>query len=338
MVTQADGPLLLVTGATGFVGGHVVDRAIALGMRVRAFVRKESSVRRLQKQGVEIANGSMIDLYSIKAALRSVTHVVHCAAKVGDWGDYKLYHEVNVQGLLYLLEAIGELHDFKRLVHLSSVGVYPFGEHHGTEESDASDEGSIDAYTRTKQEQEKAVRQFVKMDKLPIVMLRPGLVYGPRDRSFIPPLLDLLKRKRFAFVGTGEAVLSNTYIDNLVDAIFLALDKDGIIGEAFNIRDPRPVSRIEFIRTIAERADLEQPQRHLPPWLIQKLTPVMESIWRMIGSENPPLLTKARLKFLVTNLDFSIDKAREKLGYNPPIDFQQGIEKTIQWFCRKSAE
>lgn len=331
-------PLLLVTGATGFVGSHVVDRAVAQGMRVRAFVRNNSSTRRLQKQGVECVVGSMVDLYSIKGALRSVTHVVHCAAHVGDWGDDKLYQEVNVQGLEHLVEAIKELPDVQRVVHLSSVGVYPFQDHHGTVESAANDTGAIDAYTRSKQAQEKIVRRVVKMEKLPIVMLRPGLIYGPRDRTFLPPLLDTLERKRFAFVGTGEAVLSNTYIGNLIDAIFLALDHPDVVGEAFNIRDPRPVSRVEFIRTIIEHGGYPTPTRHLPPWLAIWATSVMEGAWKLFGIERPPLLNRARLKFLMTNLDFSIDKAQAKLGYSPSIDFQQGMETTMQWFNRKGGE
>jgi len=328
--------LLLVTGASGFVGGHVVDEAIAQGWKVRALVRRESNFRRLQKQGAEVVEGALVDLYSLKGAMRGVTHVVHCAAKVGDWGNLRDYRDTNVGGLERMLEAALEAGSLKRFVHLSSVGVYPVGEHHSTNEAAASKEGWIDPYTRTKQEQEQVVRRHIKMDKAPIVMLRPGLTYGPRDRTFIPQVLDGLKRNRIPIIGDGEAVLSNTYIGNLIPAIFLALTQPNVVGDVFNIRDPRPVSRVEFLRTIAERAGYPQPTRKLSPFLAQTLTTLSEAIWGTLGMQPP--LTKAKLKVLMTNLDFSIDRARAKLGYDPQIDFQQGIEKTISWFNKRSGE
>ncbi|MFG0332765.1 MAG: NAD-dependent epimerase/dehydratase family protein, partial [Maioricimonas sp. JB049] len=134
-MSWSDDDLLLVTGATGLVGSHVAERARKLGIRTRALARPTADIRLLQKWDVDIATGSLTEPYAIKGAMQGVTHVVHCAAKVGDWGPVERYREVNVGGLESLLEAASENDRLKRFVHISSLGVYPARDHYGTDES-----------------------------------------------------------------------------------------------------------------------------------------------------------------------------------------------------------
>jgi nucleoside-diphosphate-sugar epimerase len=243
--------LLLVTGATGLVGSHVVEQAKKRGIRTRALVRLNSDVRLLQKWDVEIVTGGMLEPYSIQAAMNGATHVVHCAAKLGDWGRIEPYRDVNVSGLQHLLEAAGRSETLKRLVHVSSMAVYEARDHFGTDETERVKPDGVDAYAVTKVEAEQMLLEYVAREKIPGVILRPGWIYGPRDRTVIPRILERLQDGRFAYLGTGEQLINNTYVGNLVDAIFLALEADGAIGEAFNIRDGRLVDRHEFFGTIA---------------------------------------------------------------------------------------
>lgn len=332
--SSSEDRLLLVTGATGFVGSHVADRARKSGYRVRALCRMESDIRLLQKWGVEIVTGSIVEPYSVQGAVRDVTHIVHCAAKIGEWGEIGPYRDVNVMGLEHLLEAAARSDSLRRLVHLSTQGVYPFRDHFGTEESEPLQAGS-DPYSITKVEAEQLLREFVRRDKVPAVVLRPGWIYGPRDRTVLPRILERMERGQLCFIGSGEQKLSNTYVAHLVDAIFLALEQPGVVGEAFNITDGRLVDRREFFNTIAALADLRPVTRHVPFWLAQGAATLLAGAYRMLNAPDPPILTTAGLKLLGLNLEFSLQKARRMLGYDPQVDFQEAIQTTMDWFRRR---
>jgi nucleoside-diphosphate-sugar epimerase len=126
------------------------------------------------------------------------------------------------------------------------------------------------------------------------------------------------------FLGRGDRVLNNTSVENLCDAILLAVEKPGIDGETFNIRDERLVTREEFINTVADYLKKPHP-KHVPEWLGRLLVRPMERIARLRGQKTPPPLTQAQIKFMTLNLDYSIAKAKRVLGYAPRVDFRQGI-------------
>ena len=128
--------LVLVTGATGLVGSHVAERMLAAGVPTRVLVRSGNDTSLLEQWGAQIAVGDMTDIESLPAAFKDVTVVVHCAAKVGDWGPIEDYRFVNVQGLRNILDAVKASGTLKRFVHVSSLGVYEARDHHGTDESE----------------------------------------------------------------------------------------------------------------------------------------------------------------------------------------------------------
>lgn len=327
--------LLLITGATGLVGSHVAERARGRGIRTRALVRSTADARLLNEWGVDLAPGALTDPYSLKSAMQGVTHVVHCAAKVGDWGPIEQYREVNVRGLQSLLEAAEEAPTLRRFVHISSLGVYPARDHYGTDETTPTSKESIDGYTLTKVESEELFLDHVRRQKLPGLVLRPGFIYGSRDRTVLPRIIERLQDGKFAFLGSGEKLVNNTYVENLVDAIFLALERDDLVGEVFNITDARLVTKRELINTIAEHLGRPKPTKQVPLPVARVVTTMMESLWRLLGKDEAPLLSQARIKFLGLNLDFSNAKARHTLGYEPKVDFAEGMQHTMDWFAKK---
>src|SRR5438552_13838672 len=121
----------LITGATGFVGSHVAEACVARGMRVRALVRPTSDTKLLEKLGVTLHRGDLADAAAIREAVDGVEAIVHCAAKVGDWGSVEDYRAVNVEALRQLLDACKD-RPLQRFVHLSSLGVYAARHHYGT--------------------------------------------------------------------------------------------------------------------------------------------------------------------------------------------------------------
>lgn len=324
--------LLLVTGGTGLVGSHVLETAAARGLRTRALIRASSDHKMLESWGCEIVEGDLADPDSVRRAAEGTTFIVHCAAKVGDWGPVDDYRDVNVRGLESLLSAAESGGGLKKFVHISSLGVYPARDHYGTDESEPVSTEGIDGYTLTKVEAEQLVRDHIETQKLPAVILRPGFIYGPRDRTVLPRILERLRNRQFAYLGSGENLMNNTFVGNLVEAIFLALACDNCLGKCFNIADGRLVSKKEFISTIAEEAGFSQPKKHVPLPVAKVLAKAMEGTWKLLRKSEAPLLSNARIKFLGLNLDYSIAKARRELNYDPQIDFQTGMKQTIAWF------
>ncbi len=162
----------------------------------------------------------------------------------------------------------------------------------------------------------------------PATMLRPGFIYGPGDRHVLPRLIEKIRAGKMKLVGDGKKLLNNTNVGNLVDAVMLALENDAALGEAFNIRDERLVDRVEFVGAAADYLGCPRP-KHVPLRVAKVATAIVERIARWRGRKTAPVLTRARMKFLTLNLDFSIAKAKRVLGYQPKIDFRDGIRLAL---------
>lgn len=323
---------LLVTGATGLVGSHVVERACREGIPVRALVRSTADTRLLQQWPVELVTGDLSEPDRVAQAVAGVSHVVHAAAKVGDWGPIDEFRAVNVRSLSHLVEACLRTGTLRRFVHISSLGVYEPRDHYGTDETTPPSAAGLDGYTLSKIEAEAHLLAEVREHGLPAVVLRPGFIYGPRDRTVLPRLLDRLARKQVRYFGSGDQLLNQTCVINLTEAVFRALTVEGVTGEVFNITDGHLVSKRAFIETAARYAGLAAPTGKVPRPVARWLARLSEAVYRLLGKTEAPLVSMARYKFLGLNLDFSIDKARRLLGYVPPVPFEQAMADTIAWF------
>lgn len=323
----------LITGATGFVGSHVAEVLAKSGAAVRAVVRPGTDAAFVEQLGVNVVRGEFSDPAVLGPALAGVDVVVHCAAKVGDWGAVDEYRTVNVEGLRALLDAVTgrPLH---RFVHMSSLGVYEARHHHGTDESEPLPASHIDGYTQSKVEAERLALQYHRKQNVPVTVLRPGFVYGPRDRAVLPRIVGRLKERSVIYIAGGRHALNTTYAGNIADAVPLAVDNPAAVGEVFNITDGEFVSKRRFFETIADGLGLSRP-RGFPPvpvWLARVMANWREGKFRREGRPNPPRITQAQLKFAGLNLDFSIAKARTKLGYTPRVTFDPGMQATLEWY------
>lgn len=320
---------VLVTGATGMVGCAVARRLVEAGYAVRVMVRDPGRPGPLQGLPVELVAGDLAAPETLPATLTGVNKVVHAAAHVGDWGPAEQYRAINVIALEHFLTAAAREPSFERWVQISSLGVYPGVDHHGTDETAEIDVGGLDGYTRTKAEAEIVLRTH--MDRgFPAVILRPGFIYGPGDRHVLPRIIEKLRAGKMKLIGDGRKLLNNTYVGNLVEAVLLALESDQAIGETFNIRDARLVDRVEFVGTIADHLGCPRP-KHVPLRLARFATAIVETLAKARGRKTAPLLTRARLKFLTLNLDYSIENARSVLGYQGGIDFQEGMKEALEY-------
>jgi nucleoside-diphosphate-sugar epimerase len=354
---------IFITGATGLVGSHAVEQALARGHRVRALVRASSDPQLLEEWGVEKVLGDLEDRDALKRGVEGADWVFNCAAKVGDWGDLDDFRKLNVDALGLLLAAAAEAR-VERFVHISSLGVYEGRDHFGTDETTPPALDSLDAYTRSKTEAEALAlaylgdlapqpetlerlphardvfaRRSVPDPRLPVAVLRPGFIYGERDRTVLPKLLGRLQKGVFAYFGSGDQILNCIYVKNLVYAIFLAAEKPEAIGQVFNLTDGGRVSKKQFVGRAAELAGLKPPRRHIPLWLAYSLAVLLERRAKRKKATEPPLVNKARYKFLGLNLDYSIEKARKLLGYDPPYTTEQGLEAAVtDWNARQTPQ
>jgi nucleoside-diphosphate-sugar epimerase len=350
---------IFLTGGTGLVGSHVAEEALAKGHRVRALVRGSSDTTWLDRWGVEKVEGDLADADALRRGVEGADWVINCAAKVGDWGELGEFRRLNVDALRLLLDAAASA-QVERFVHVSSLGVYEGRDHFGTDETTPPAINSLDAYTRSKTEAEVLALAYlgdlgprpdaldtlpyvqdvlkesdVANPRLPVAIVRPGFIYGERDRTVLPKLVARLRSKVFAYFGSGNQVLNCIYVKNLVHAIFLAAEDPGAVGGVFNVTDGGQVTKRQFVGRVAELAGLTPPRRKIPRKLAYLLAVLLERRARRRGATEPPIINKARYKFLGLNLDFSIDRARKVLGYDPPFTTEQGLEASMADFLAR---
>jgi nucleoside-diphosphate-sugar epimerase len=319
---------IFITGATGLVGSHAAEEALKRGHRVRALVRPSSDTRWLDSWGVEKVPGDLEDPEALRRGVEGADWVFNCAAKVGDWGTLEEFRRLNVDALRLLLDA-ARAAGVQRFVHVSSLGVYEGRDHFGTDETVPTAAQSLDAYTRSKNEAEALALRYHREFGLPVSIVRPGFIYGERDRTVLPKLLGVLRKGRFFYFGSGEQVLNCIYVKNLVQGIFLASEVPAAVGEVFNLTDGERVTKRQFVGRVAELAGLQPPTRKIPLRLAWRLASIMEWAAKLRKSPHPPLINKARYKFLGLNLDYSIEKARRVLGYTPAYSTADGLAAAL---------
>ena len=317
---------VLVTGASGFVGSHLTRRLVTEGYRVKALVRTTSSLDRLKELDIDLAYGDLTDIFSLHNAVKGVEIVFHAGASVGDWVKKEEAYAVNVKGTENILNAALAAR-VKRFVSVSSLAVLGMKDHNATKE-EAPYGATGDSYCDSKIESEKLVLEFGRRHNLPVTVIRPGFIYGPGDNQVIPRVLEALEKGKFAFIGHGDKVLNTVYVGNLIQAVILAVRTEKAVGKIYNITDGVLVDRREFINTIADVWGLPRPKKEVPLWLAKALTPVFEKVNRLTGSKKPPLLNRAKMKFMALNLHFDISRAVEELGYKPVSNLRQALEET----------
>ena len=328
-----EGRVYLITGVTGMVGRYLAESLRKEGASVRALVRQPAQSPWLAALGVECIQGDLEDAQAIAKATSGVTHIVHTAAKVGDWGPVAEYRKVNVEGLRRLLEGC-KGGNIQRFVHLSSLGVYEAKDHNQTDETVAPPAKHMDGYTQSKVESEKLALESGKALNIPVTVIRPGFIYGPHDRTVVPNLVSKIQSGDFKYLGSGQQALNCIFVGNLVQGIRLALESPKAIGEIFNLTDGEKVSKRRFVETLCEKLKIKAPGHFGVPMPVARIMAgVGEGLYRLVGAKNPPLLTKAKLKFLGLNLDFSIEKAKRVLGYQPEFGFDQAMGLTVDWFA-----
>lgn len=318
---------VLVTGATGFIGGHVARRLVEeKRAMVRVLVRNPSKAAELAVLGIELVEGDLTDFASVERAIRDCSVVIHSAAQVSSVPERGTFEQSNVAGTENLVRAAVAA-AVARFVHLSSIAVFGYrvsGEI--TDESPRSHSG--DPYSDTKLDSEEAVWRFMREHRLPGVILRPSAVYGPGSIHWsVIPLKRIKKGKMFLVAG-GRGTHNYVYIDNLVDAILLAAEGDRALGQAFIVNDGVSTWR-EFFGAYARMAGRDG-LPSLPLWAA-KLWVHYRNAAAALRGESTRVPSNA-LGFLAGNAVFQQSHLEAKLGHRSRVSLEEGLRRTEAWF------
>ena len=332
-VDPARGDICLVTGATGFIGGHVVERLLAEGRQVRCLVRASSDTRRLDALGVELAPGTLEDPRSLQRAVEGCDSVVHCGAMVTDWGTVAEIERVNVAGTRHLLGAAAHA-SVRRFVHVSSTDVYGYPGCPAVEETHPPN-GFRNWYAQTKLDAEAEVGRAACDHGLQTVVLRPSTVWGPRSTEVVGEIGGAIRGGYMMLVDRGRAIAGLVYIDNLIDAIVLALRDDAACGEAFNVTDGLAVTWKQFTDGLADGLGASAARFSMPYRVASGVGFSLEHGYRLVRRVTrlsaPALLSRQAVQIMGTDQDFSNRKAREVLGWEPRVSYAEGLEATVAW-------
>ncbi|MBN1795969.1 MAG: NAD-dependent epimerase/dehydratase family protein [Sedimentisphaerales bacterium] len=317
---------VLVTGATGFIGRHLVCAALGKGWLVRAAAFRSKDTAEFERMGAEIFRCDLTRKEELKGILKDVDIVFHLAAQLGrkDISSKRIY-TVNIEGTRNLLnECVNS--SIKAFIHGSASGVIGVRNYVGADET--ASYAPKTSYEVSKCKSEKLVLEYFNKYELPVTIIRPQMAYGPGDLHKLK-LFRAINNRRFYLVGNGEALWHPSYIDDVVESFILAAGKEPA-GEIFNIAGPRYISVKEFTETIAECLGKKLPRLRIPTAIAYTGAFCLETVLRILKKE--PVISISKVRFLTTNFTLNISKAKSLLGYKPQVDPVDGIKKTVKWY------
>ncbi len=319
---------VLVTGATGFLGSHLVDRLLEQGDEVHVLARRTSNLRWLKDKPIHFHNGDITGpIDPIEDAVTSMDVVYHVAGVVQALRE-DMYFRANAFGTKQVLEAcLRKNPQVKRIVVVTSLAANGPGNGDYRPALETDRPHPVNAYGESKLEAESIASLY--MDKLPITIIRPPAIYGPRDEQF----LSLFKMVDSGFVflpGLRKKVINAAYVKDIVSGILLAAISEKAIGETFFIGDEKNYSWEEAAQVFGAVMNRKIMIFRIPSPLIYVAAGASD-FFSHLTSRLMPLSWDNATNFLQRNWMLDISKARRLLGYQPQFSLQQGIESTYQY-------
>lgn len=322
----------LVTGGGGFLGKAILQRLVARGIRARSISR--GNYPQLTALGVEHIQGDLADPAAVRRAAEGCDLIFHVAARPGIWGRYEDFYRANVTGTDNVLTVCRDL-GIKRLVYTSSPSVVFNGrDMEGVDESVPYPAHYDADYPKTKALAEQRVLQANGPD-LATVALRPHLIWGPGDNHLVPRILARARAGQLRCIGAGRNRIDAVYIDNAADAHLLAADRlqpgSPIAGKAYFIAQGEPVLLWDFVNRILAAGGIPPVTRCIPTTLAVAAGGVLEAIYRTMGWESEPRMTRFLARELATSHWFDLTAARRDLGYEPQVSLEEGLRRLALW-------
>jgi nucleoside-diphosphate-sugar epimerase len=331
---------VLVSGAHGFIGSHLVDELLAAGRAVRGLVSPWGTLERLADAqaagGLEIVRADITEPQSLKGVCDGIEAVVHAAARVADWGRWDAFERVNVGGTKALLAEAARA-GVRRFVLVSSVAVHRYSGFREADPRSQPRDGGAMPYARSKILAEDAVLAAGLKGEvggalggaLEGVVVRPGLwPFGPRDPN-LARVAEALRRGALPLVDGGRAVINTACVGNLVRGLRLAVERPEAAGQVYVISDDGAPSWRELMDELARLLGCPAPRRSVPGALAVPVAAAVETAWRVLAPRREPPLTRYRAGLMRRDVHFSIEAARRELGYEPTVGWREGLAASV---------
>src|SRR2546421_3086351 len=320
---------VLITGATGLLGGHLIKELQQRGEDIRALVLPVENADKLEKQGVEVVRGDITDASTLEPAVQDVELIFHLAGMMGVWRPLADYRLVNVTGSENLYKAAQKA-GVRRYVHTSSHTVYGLGYGRFLTENDAL-RPDPDPYSLTKSEGDRLMRRLMLNGAVETVILRPGTFFGPGDRLHFGRMAQKMKDGKGVIIGRGDNALPFCYVTDVVQGFMLAAYHEKAPGNVYNITNDRPLTQQEIFDAIADEIGAKHITRHLPYLPIYYGAYVAERIVAPLTHTKPIVTQLGAMMFGSDNMH-SVEKARCELGFEPKVELREGIKLAAEWF------
>jgi 2-alkyl-3-oxoalkanoate reductase len=324
---------ILVTGASGFLGSHLVTRLAQEGHEVRALVRPTSQTEHLPQANVTLTYGDLKDRESLRQAVAGADIVYHAGAAMrGTWEEIEASTIRGTEWMLELSLAAG----VKRFVHISSLAVYQVNHlaRNATVDEVCPVEPmpeKVGPYAQAKVEAEKLAFRYHEMG-LPVVVVRPGVVYGPRGIVLFPHIGYTVKNRLFVIVGSGANLLPLTYIDNTVDGLLLAAQSETAVGQVYTLVDEEEITQKEYLLRYLAAINANLFVLPMPFPLLLGVVGLVEQLRKVGILKKKATPSTYGLASKYKSLRFSAAKAREELGWVPEVSLDAGLQRTFDWY------
>lgn len=324
--------LNVVTGATGLLGSHLAEQLRQRGERVRALVRPSSDTSFLKSIGVELVEGDLADMASLRRAFSGADIVYHAAAKVGDWGRWGEFQTHIIDATANVVAACRQ-EPVGRLLHVSSIIVYghpqprpdrifnedmPLGQHLWL----------WDYYCRAKIGAERAIRSYPGA----WTIVRPSWIYGPRDRHSLPRMIKALRAGRVHLIGDGENMLNLVYAGDVADGCIRAALAPHAVGQTYNLASSGELTQRKLLNAMTDALGYPRIRSRIPFGFAFWIGFASEIIATVIRLRRPPHITRHIVGLVARPTIHSTSKARGQLSWQPQVTIQEGLKRTLDWY------
>lgn len=316
-----------MTGATGFIGMHVVERLIKDGEDVRVLARDPLRAESLVEMGAKAYFGDITDAAAVAQAVAGCDVVVHAAGHVQDFGERETFRRVNVDGTRNVLDAVAA-HRVPRLLHVSTIGVYgtTLFERRVTEDDPPG--RMPHPYTETKVEAEALVRKRMTGNGLAATIVRPGNIYGPGNWSILYTLARALQKDAVRLVNGARGRGAFLFVEDCAEGMLRAARADRAVGATYNLVNEEPATWRDVLDGVARIIGRPPERREVPLWQARIAAWWLER--RAKGGRRPPV-TRFTVEVLGHDAQVSGARARKELGFEPKVTLAQGLERSAAW-------
>lgn len=340
MAQQTHDATVAVTGASGLVGSHVVEHLANQGFHVIAVLRKTPDY--LQKfistyggQGsIKVETADIDDQAALERAFAGAQAVVHAAGSVDPFGSREAIFATNLGGTQHALKAAASA-SVKHFIFISSLSVITGqGDQYDVDESQPL-KPCGESYADSKIEAERAVMDFAKAGEMKVTSLRPGFIYGPRERSWMPRLINSIRTGKAMLIDGGTKQTNVIYVNNLARAVELTLFNERTYGQVYNLTDGQTVSKKELFDAIADGLSLPRVTKKVPGAIAKLVCQTVSAIAPSLSLEKQKSLarfSRAAFRLAAVNQGFSVSKAERDLPYVNRIPFKEGMSATLETF------